>query len=122
MNDPGSEQQRYAQAWRDLRKRGLAFFIVLLGGAIVILGPPMVVDPNRIGRHIPLLLTGMTVWLLVTLATGFYAARFKCPRCGDYFNGSSSRLRWFATDRCLHCALPAKSFPAGTAAEVPLPR
>ncbi|HEY1507244.1 MAG TPA: hypothetical protein VGF92_23280 [Stellaceae bacterium] len=114
MTDSGVEQQRYARAWRAMRNRGYLFLLVLLGGAAVVLGPVMVVDPALIGHHIPLLLTGMTVWLLLATATGFYAARFKCPRCGDYFNGSSHRLRWFATERCSHCGLPAKSFPAET--------
>ncbi|HWE74601.1 MAG TPA: hypothetical protein VG328_15675 [Stellaceae bacterium] len=113
MSDRGIDQENYARAWRDLRNRGALFLVVLLGGAAIVLGPPMVVNPNLIENHIKLLLTGMILWLLLALATGLYAARFTCPRCGDYFNGSANRLRWFATERCLHCQLPAKSFPTG---------
>jgi hypothetical protein len=47
----------------------------------------------------------LTLWFLCSVASTFWVAGFRCPRCGERFFQGHFHRNGFAR-RCLHCGLP----------------
>jgi hypothetical protein len=101
-----TEKESYSLAWRDRARRGLLTVIILFGGFIVLVAPMLAFNTEHRERYAFLFVIGLVVWLVALLSAGFYHTRFRCPRCGEFFNSK----RW-TTPFCVHCGLPSGSPP-----------
>jgi hypothetical protein len=95
----------YAAAWRDLRRRQWLMWGVYLGffpGEWLL---------SAVGAKLPhhrapgvFVIAGI-VWMVAFVASGYWAAAWRCPRCHEVF----TRATWYrnpCTRKCLSCGLP----------------
>jgi hypothetical protein len=95
---PAIEERRYAEAWKDLRRRGLAqrccFALFLCWVAWGVLRGSVSGGGALLPIALFALAGGSILWRLY----------FPCPRCGNRFFMSLFNSRGFG-ERCIHCDL-----------------
>ena len=105
---PSSEFQfdsEYLRSWRDLRRREVLFWLVVLSYVPGILLIIWIVNEIRddVPEHMFAFLSA--AWIAAFVAAAAYRQRFRCPRCGQLL---FRRLIGFGPDspKCLSCRLP----------------
>jgi hypothetical protein len=89
-----TESERYAQAWRSLkRQQNVTFFVVLLYAALMIFG----IAHGGIFQSLDML------WFLAFVIFGWITPAFRCPRCGSKFHDPVIPAM---PGRCCICKLP----------------
>lgn len=88
--------------WSEYRRRNRIALSFLFGG-FLFLGPVLMLLRGIVPEFLGSML--MLVWFFGSVATGYWAAGFRCPRCGEYFFQGNFYRNSFAR-RCVHCRLP----------------
>jgi drug/metabolite transporter superfamily protein YnfA len=101
--DPAAEKSApdpaiISSGLKSIRKRRLVLWFVIL---IYVPAIWIVLEKTQSDRA-----TGkaFAVWLVFLIASVFWAAVVRCPRCGNYFHVNGPMLFFFR--KCLHCGLP----------------
>jgi hypothetical protein len=95
----------YEQNWRDLRRRELAFWTVVLS-YLPAMGLTILVASllhHDVPKDFAIWIGGG--WIAVYIGASLYRRRFRCPRCHNFFfrrGGDQSS----SPPTCAHCALP----------------
>ena len=103
-----NEVERYAAAWRDRRRRFLAYVIELNSLWILLLLPLFFRNLQKSDKYILVL----PAWFVGNMIVGIWVNRFRCPRCGElyYFTWKFQRTgRW---RDCRHCGLAQDTVPS----------
>jgi len=104
--------ERYAEAWRDRRRRMVVFKTVQISllPMIPVLWYLSSMYPTR---QLPIL--AVPAWFIAYMAAGLWLNRFRCPRCGKLYywraqlKGSIQRqTRW---RDCRYCGLQQDQLP-----------
>jgi len=113
---PVRSTEDYQKAWEDYRFRRNLHLLILMVGAVAIIGLAIfgekleqLVDFQRVFRF------SIMVWLLVALLVELWRVSFKCPRCGRLFWDRRPGLLWSWSfwfgnqfhSHCLQCGFPA---------------
>ena len=110
-----TEEQRYAQAWRDHASRRPAFIggIALLFVYLIVFN---VIWPlPRSEQLTNVFFMGVWVWVAIIAVLGARLGTFRCPRCGKFFV-LSRNLRAYNRKKltsCIHCHLALGGAPDG---------
>jgi predicted RNA-binding Zn-ribbon protein involved in translation (DUF1610 family) len=94
----------YTAAWDDYRRRAGWFYLLWLGGVVVI-AVGTAISRRLLGDDKVVAWILGLAWMIGFVITGYRKTKFPCPRCGNPF---FMRLFWtnaFAR-KCVHCRLP----------------
>lgn len=92
----------YSEAWRERRKR---IWLALLGPVVGLLAVFALSELFYVVRAPPWITSVLiTLWFIASVALGFRAGLWRCPRCGRVFT-ASRLLSNPLTRKCLHCGL-----------------
>jgi hypothetical protein len=107
MTPGDSESAPYASAWREYRRRRVAFLVAWLGVPMVGFFVSVVVDratkSHALGEAV--FLVAGAVAALLFFFTSVRFTFWRCPRCGKLFFKAYWWNNPFA-QKCLHCGLP----------------
>jgi len=110
---PGQMQaQKYASAWRDLRRREAAYWIIFFTYLPGVVGLFKLLDWLAPGLGHSLAQWIAIAWGAAWIFSGYRRLAIHCPRCGERFVAD----RWWETSslsssECIHCGLPLWSEP-----------
>ena len=102
---PPAPPERYAKAWRSLRRRG--WLVVAL---FVLYMPAMAIAVALLNRTSPGLGSRGGVWLflgwcVLIVVAGYSYVSFACPNCGAWFGTDHIWSQMF-NRRCRYCGQP----------------
>ena len=99
----------YLRSWRDLRRREVLFWLVVLSYAPGILLIIWIMTEIHDDVHEHMFAFLSAAWIAAFVAAAAYRQRFRCPRCGQLF---FRRLIGYDPDsrKCLSCGLPRWAF------------
>jgi hypothetical protein len=108
-----SDVERYAEAWKDRKRRFLTYVVALNSfWLLALLGFLSQRDPrfDFSGRTV---LIAFVVWFLGQMTAGVWLNRLHCPRCGNLFYWKWSwKIEKTKNWRCCrHCGLRQDALP-----------
>ena len=95
----------YERSWRDLRRRELLFWLVVLSYLPGVLLTILAVSLFRYDVPDQFAFWVGGGWIASYLALAFYRRGFRCPRCHDFFL-RRGRNQTSSSHTCAHCELP----------------
>jgi hypothetical protein len=111
------ENSRYAEAWRDRRRRMVLFKTIQFLFLPMILAAAVISSklPGTYRKSMPQAFIALPIWFVAYVAAGVWLNRFRCPRCGKFYYW---RLEWKGSverqknwRNCHHCNLQQDARP-----------
>jgi hypothetical protein len=106
-----TEEDRYRKAWKDRSRRSLIAILLMFGGFVAFVALPLIATVPQLEMLAAPYLIIMGVWVLALVASGIYAAQFRCPGCGHRFSAKQKGARY--QPFCTSCGLHVGSGPDG---------
>jgi hypothetical protein len=108
-----SDEERYAAAWRDRRRRFLVFKTVQIAGAGIVLGTLSLGTIHLLSPQQAIV--AFPAFFIVYGVAGVWLNRFRCPRCGRLYYWSLKLKGAFERQKnwrdCHHCGLHQDALP-----------
>jgi hypothetical protein len=97
----------YAEGWRKYRKVRRDFWLVWIGGFLVV--GVTAAASERLFDSVVAVQIAAGVWMLMFAIVGIRFQTFRCPRCGRWFAAKWWYNKSFLARKCVHCGLPKLS-------------
>src|SRR5258707_11851802 len=108
-----TETQRYAHCWRTRQRHRITAVALVVLLFVYFFAFDWLFPAPRTEQIDVVFFAGLFVWAAGSAANIALGLMFRCPRCGKYFNLSSSFRDYTAEPRrsCIHCQLPVGALP-----------